>query len=163
MAKEIPLSRGLVALVDDADFESIGKIKWSALASGAKIYAAHQWRHPGGEKSAVLMHRLITEACGRLQVDHINGDGLDNRRANLRLCTKAQNAKNRKQRPPASGFKGVYRRDDGRGSGKRFRALISVDGQRVNLGAFPSALDAARAYDAAARRLHGEFASLNGV
>lgn len=90
-----------------------------------------------------------------LQVDHINGDGLDNRRSNLRVCTRSQNAANRVMPRKKHPYRGVLR------DRKRFRAYINANGQRTNLGSFDSPADAALCYDAAARRLHGEFAVLN--
>ena len=101
------------------------------------------------------MHNVI---AGAPQVDHVNGDGLDNRRANLRPASTAQNARNR-SRPSTnrSGFKGVsWVRDRG-----HWRAGIKVDGRSLNLGSFADPVEAAKAYDEAARRLHGKFARPN--
>ena len=104
------------------------------------------------------MHRLILNAPKGLVVDHINGNGLDNRKANLRLCTPAQNACNVRPRPgETSKYKGVafIKRE------RRWQVRISFRNKRKWIGYFDTEIDAARAYDQAARRLHKEFASLN--
>ncbi|MBV8278501.1 MAG: HNH endonuclease [Verrucomicrobia bacterium] len=104
------------------------------------------------------MHRLIVNAPPGVQVDHVNGDGLDNRRANLRLASATQNAHNRKiRRDNTSGFKGV-RFDQ---SSQRWDARITFQGKRYYLGLFVTAELAARTYDQAARRLFGDFARTN--
>ncbi|MHC4389402.1 MAG: HNH endonuclease, partial [Planctomycetota bacterium] len=90
-------------------------------------------------------------------IDHINGDGLDNRKANLRLATVAQNAWNANKRNPRSGYKGVCFA----GEKRLWRAAIVCNRKRIHLGYFRDRTTAAKAYDTAAKRLHGEFASLN--
>lgn len=106
------------------------------------------------------MHRLIMAAPKGVEVDHVNGDGLDNRRANLRLVTRSQNAKNLPaQEGRASPFKGVMIRK-GR-NGVRFLAAIQQDRERLKIGTYASEHEAARAYDAAARLFHGAFARTN--
>jgi len=107
----------------------------------------------GGGSRAVYLHRQITGAERGQVVDHINGNPLDNRRENLRICTQAQNTRNsRMHRNNRLGVKGVYEQ------GGRYRAQIRADGKKVCLGYFSTAEEAARAYAAAAQRLHGEFA-----
>lgn len=103
------------------------------------------------------MHRLIMAPPRHLFVDHINNDPLDNRRANLRLCTLQQNAMNAPGRGAVSGFKGVFLH---RRSG-RYYANITVDGRSHHLGSYVDPADAARAYDAAALAHFGEFAWIN--
>lgn len=152
MSREIPLTKGLVALVDDEDYETLAASTW--CVRGNPPYASRHiqlgYRRYGQE----TMHRAIMGATDGQHVDHINGDTLDNRRANLRLCTHYQNMCNR--RPNAGRkFKGVYRH------GKGWRVTIQAEGQKVCIGTFPSEEIAARAYDEAARQLHGEFARLN--
>lgn len=154
--KEIPLSRGLVALVDDADYEFLMQWKWSATSPTAgPVYAVRGYR-VGGRTCPVRMHRQILGIPVNWIVDHINGDGLDNRKVNLRLATPDQNAQNRRMRNKL-GFRGVYV------EGRKFRAIIQGGGHRRNLGLFASAEAAARAYDEAAVAMHGAYAVLNFV
>jgi hypothetical protein len=155
--KEIQLSRGYVALVDDADYEQLAADSWyAAVPRPGAVYAARNLYLGGRRQKQILMHRvLLSMQSGR--VDHINGDGLDNRRANLRPASVSQNGANRRaQASKHSIYKGVT---DGRGG--RWRALIGAAGIQRYLGTFPTEVAAAEAYDAAARELHGSFAALN--
>lgn len=157
MTVEIPLSRGLVALVDEIDWErSVGVGVWHALESGLTHYARRIEYRAGTANRSVLLHNFIT---GWSMVDHRNGDGLDNRRSNLRPATHSQNMANkRRYRNNTSGFKGVTRNT---GTGRPWRASLKHDGRRFHLGYFDSAAEAARAYDAAAIETFGEFARPN--
>jgi hypothetical protein len=155
VVREIPLSRGLVALVDDADYDQVvAPGSWYASPSGPNFYARKNcWR--AGHYVAVFMHMLIT---GWPNVDHRNGNGLDNQRANLRRSTRSQNMANR--RTPCtntSGFKGVH----WHARCRKWVAQIGANGQLHYLGLFSSPEAAARAYDAAAVGLFGEFARPN--
>ena len=156
--KRIPLTRGLFALVDDADFEWLNQWKWHAQKYSRKCYAV---RHdPADHAKVIIMHRLIMDAPDGLQVDHINHDGVDNRRSNLRLCTRSQNAMNeRPQRNRSSRFRGVslFKRNG------KWRARIRVSGELLWLGNWELEKDAARAYNEAAKKHFGEFAFLNPV
>jgi hypothetical protein len=151
----IPLTGGFVALVDDVDLPMLLAMgAWQAQHNGATTYARKSvWID--GRATSVNMHSVI---LGVSLVDHVNGDGLDNRRANLRAATSAQNAQNRRRRSDnTSGYKGVsWHR-----SSERWSAYITADGRRHHLGRFDDPTDAARAYDTAARELHGAFAALN--
>jgi hypothetical protein len=152
-AKLIPLTRGKFAIVDAEYYDRLNQYKWHAQKGGQTYYARRQ------EKGKlIIMHRLITNAPKGLFVDHRNHNGLDNRRENLRLCTRLQNARNRlPRRQGISKYKGVTwnkRR-------KKFIAAISLGGKKQYLGAFDSEIDAAKAYDKKARELFGEFAYLN--
>jgi hypothetical protein len=155
--KLIPLTQGHFAIVDDADFENVNQHKWSYHHTG---YAMRQVRvRPGrgGQKNEWLHRRLMQPGEG-LEVDHINHNKLDNRRANLRVCTKQQNRQNRKAyKGTSSGFKGVTWNT----REQKWYVKISVNGQRKHIGVFDSAEDAARAYDVAAREHFGAFACLN--
>lgn len=157
MVVEIPLTKGYVASVDDADAEYLGQYKWYARVSPGVLCAARYVKSEGGEEGQhVLMHRLLLDAPKDLEVDHINRNSLDNRRCNLRLATRSQNEANK---PPKRDrrFKGVYWRKDNH----LWRALIRVHGRLYSLGQFTTEIDAARAYDAAAVEAFGEFAFLN--
>lgn len=152
MAKKIELSSGYSTLVDDEDFESLSNFKWHYSAG----YASRTDR-TSGKARAVKMHRAIMGlSFGDVRViDHINGDPLDNRKDNLRVCTNAENMRNQKlYANTVSGLKGVYRRRNG-----TWRAQIQVDGKRKCLGYFKTAEEGHQAYVVAAKELHGEFAN----
>lgn len=147
----IPLTRGLSATVDRDLFEDLSRFNWLAHEhQPGKFYAARRTR-----SAYLYMHRVIAGAGDSVIVDHINGEKLDNRRANLRFCTRPQNQWN--SGPRTGRFKGVHwaKRD------RRWVAQIAANGRRINLGSFLDEVEAARAYDAAARDLHGEFAHQN--
>ena len=91
--KEISLTKGLVAIIDDEDFERVSRYKWVSLKNKRTVYASRSSDLKGGKKT-MYMHRFIMNPPSDMQVDHINGDGLDNRRVNLRVCTQSQNLKN---------------------------------------------------------------------
>lgn len=157
MTREIPLTRGYVAIVDAADYEIVAPYKWHA-AGRERVYACARPRHAG---DSISMHRLITGAKNGEQVDHCDGNGLNNRRANLRKCNNRDNARNqRRPRNNTSGFKGVTLLKRER-SGGPFRAYIHIAGRQLCLGHFRVAEDAARAYDRAAIEHFGQFACLN--
>jgi hypothetical protein len=157
MAREIHLSRGLVAIVDDDCFDWLSQWKWHASDQAASlVYATRHSKGPiTDRKTTVYMHRVLAGAGGSEKVDHANGDSLDNRRSNLRFCDLSQNAANTKRPPGKSGFRGVYP------SGNGWSARIEYRGERHMLGFFNCRIEAARTYDAAARQHHGAFALLN--
>lgn len=154
MTVEIPLSRGLVALVDDTDAPLVAGLSWHAAPSGATYYARRNVYSAG----RYITHRMHTVITGWPLVDHRNGDGLDNRRSNLRSATHRQNLANQRlSRRNTSGFKGVHlHRPTG-----RWVAQIGHAGRRYNLGYFDTPQDAARAYDRAAVERFGAFAATN--
>jgi len=148
--KTVPLTKGKVALVDDCDFESISKYKWH-LVKGK--YAARGIRE-GKATKAVYMHRLILNAPKEMLVDHRDGDGLNNQRANLRLASRRENARNRpEQKNNKAGLKGVSQVPSG-----RWRASIRANRRLIYLGIFETANLAADAYQQAAKAYHGQFA-----
>lgn len=154
--KEIKLTRGMVALVDDADFEYLSQFKWQAYPGGATWYAQRTTLGPIGR--CVQMHRDVMVAPKGIPVDHIDGDGLNNQRSNLRFCTQAENMRNRRKQPGTSSvYKGVtWDRDK-----HLWVAQIQTRGKTYKLGRFSCEEDAARTYNEAASRLFGEFARLN--
>lgn len=162
MAAEIPLTKGYVTVVDDCDAD-LDFPKWQVEEVNSEIvYAARKKYFGQRQKTTVKLHRLILERMLNRPlrrgeyVDHINGDGLDNRRCNLRLATAAQNQMNqRRRRDNTSGFKGV-RFDRAR---QRWRAEIRVDGKHIFLGRFDTPVEAHRAYCKAAALYFGEFAN----
>ena len=156
MTKKIPLTQGKFALVDDEDFEWLIQYKWyymNVAPNGG--YAAT------GNKPSRYMHRVILNPAIGSETDHVNGDGLDNRRCNLRACTHAENIWNkRNHRGSSSKYKGVVFHSAGKRR-KRWVANIYTNGTRTYLGYFKTAEEAAYAYDKAAKALFGEFARLN--
>lgn len=161
MTKQIPLSKGLFALVDDADYEWLSQWKWYASTHKCGAYAMRHAPNPAKcpRQISIFMHRLILNAPNGYEVDHINHNGLDNRRANLRVVTVAQNQCNRKHEYGSSRFKGVHW-DKVRG---QWRAYIWYNKKGIKLGHYPDERAAARAYNEAAKRLFGAFACLNAV
>ena len=152
--KEIQLTQGKVALVDDEDFDWLNQWKWCC----SHDYANKAVRLSNGKYSAITMHRLILLAHKGQEVDHINGNRLDNRRVNLRFCSRTENQYNKKrQKNNTTGYKGVRKHRDG-----KWEAKIRVNGERIYLGIYVNIHDAAKAYDEAALKYHGEFAYLNG-
>ncbi len=157
---EIPLTRGYVALVDDED-AGLSGLKWSADVSRGTVYAIRRSYTADGRVTTERLHRVVVHAKSGDHVDHVNGNGLDNRRSNLRVATYRQNAENQGRRKGnTSGFKGVSR--DARNPNMPWVArLRSGNGRRIHVGSYASPEDAARAYDRAAAIHHGPFARLN--
>jgi hypothetical protein len=149
---ELQLPSGHTVLFDDADADLVLQYKWYVEHDGMRDYA----RESG--KVRVFMHSLILALQAPYFPDHINGNGLDNRRCNLRPATKAENARNKpSQRGSSSHFKGVgWHRHK-----HKWQSRIQVAGKLIHLGAFVVEEDAARAYDVAADKYFGEFARLN--
>jgi hypothetical protein len=155
--KLIPLSQGLYAQVDDQDFEWLSKWKWSAVLKHNVWYAVRR-PEKHGRRRTVYMHREIMGFPDGKHIDHIDRDGLNNRRSNLRICSAAQNQRNRgKQVNNAAGHKGV----SWNWQKRKWEARINARGKRKFLGYFDSPEEAAFAYDRAAVQYYGEFAKLN--
>lgn len=165
--KRIPLTQGKYAIVDDCDFEGVNQYKWYTYrhtgrpAHGiAMFYAVRKIKGGGKGRYSTSMHRQVLQAKRGQQIDHINHDGLDNRRENLRFCTSEQNNRNRRPRVGvSSAYKGVSREQEA--ALKEWRAQIRVNGKSVNLGQFDNEIDAAIAYDNKAKEAWGDFAYLN--
>ena len=151
-ARRIPLTRGKFALVDAEDYYRLAQFKWCAQLGKTTIYAS---RRDGGK--SIKMHRLIMDPPDHLLVDHIDHNGLNNCRSNLRLCTIAQNACNAPSHGLSSKYKGVCwnKRKE------KWIARIRLNGKIYNLGYFTDEIAAAKAYDKKAGQLHGQFACLN--
>jgi len=185
--RRIPLTQGKYAIVDPQDYPRLSKYKWYASRNKHTFYAVrNRWSKNYSSKLKVKMHREILEnlslasttqnpvlspvegsklttqnchrnICDGFVIDHINHNGLDNRNANLRLATFAQNARNSRRRRNRSGYKGVcFTKDKG-----KYRAVIWHDNTRIHLGYFDSSISAALEYDRAAKKYHGDFAVLN--
>ncbi len=156
MYKTIPLTQGQFALVDEEDFAWLMQWNWCAdYKAQVDIWYAARTRRTSG----TLLHRVILGARRGQCVDHINGNGLDNRRSNLRLATYTENAQNRRKARGtfSSQYKGVY----WCAPTKKWRAQVQPNRTSVYLGQFDTEESAAKAYDAKARELFGAFALLN--
>jgi hypothetical protein len=150
--KQIPLTQGNFALVDDDDYMELSKFNWCACRHGNNLYA---YRSAKGKD--IAMHRVVL-LTKKPYIDHINHNGLDNRKQNLRGCTNAQNQMNTfLSRVNTSGFKGVYWNK----AHERWVARIRYNAKQIHLGNFTCLIKAAKAYDKAARKYHGHFARTN--
>jgi len=161
----IQLTQGQVTLVDNRDQEWLSKFKWCSFYNRTQHYAVRQPSRKDGKRKHIAMHRAIWEhhygtIPEGMEIDHINGNGFDNRLENLRLCTHHQNQFNqRKIKSASSKFKGVYLDKSHRG--KKWHSHIKIDGVMTTLGYFATEIEAARAYDAKAKEKFGCFANLN--
>lgn len=158
--KCIKLTQGKYALVDDEDYEQVNKRKWYVSYDNKKWYARRNITDPSTKKRIrIRMHREIMDCPKGLDVDHVNHNGLDNRKCNLRICTHSQNLFNQLPRRTntTSKYKGVYWNKKDR----RWRASIGIDGKQIYIGNFSTEIKAAEAYGKKAKELFGEFAYLN--
>ena len=160
--KTIPLTQGKFALVDDEDYDYINQWKWY-LDKGTRKkeypYASrNKIKSEGGKRGVVKMHRVIMNTPADMVVDHIDHNGLNNQKYNMRNCYPDQNAKNSTGYGESS-YLGVS--FDHRKKRKKVRAQICVEGKSIGLGYYLTEEDAARAYDRGARHYFGEFANLN--
>ncbi|MBI5954393.1 MAG: HNH endonuclease [Chloroflexi bacterium] len=154
--KQIPLTQGKFALVDDNDFDFLSQWKWYAKKDGNNFYAVRNGSKKNTPREHIRMHKVVLNASDNVVVDHIDRDGLNNTRANLRICTKSKNTRNHKlYMTNTTGFIGVSFHK------KKFVSRLTVDRKTIHLGCFSTAEEAARAYDNAALKYFGEFASLN--
>lgn len=154
--KQITTKNNDIILVDDDDFEYLNQYTWHLTKNG---YVRTNMRIDGIWKKQ-LMHKLITNTTSDEQVDHRDRNGLNNQRDNLRLCTNGQNQQNRGLgKNNTSGFCGVWWNK----RNKKYVAGIRASGQKIHLGYFDDKIEAAKIYNEAALKYHGEFATLNPV
>ena len=148
------------AKADPANYERLLKYEWFAQKGKNCFYAVRRVRGLKGSKLATIyMHHELIDVADGLLIDHVNQDSMDNRRANLRGATRAQNIRNRKKfaKSSSSKYKGVYWRKKTR----KWEVKITFEKKKIHLGTFCDEIEAAKAYDRAAIKYHGEFASLN--
>ncbi len=149
----VPLSQGYEAVIDTADAPLVGNFNWTAKISHRTVYA-HRKTQLNGVQRVFLLHRVLAGEPSGMQVDHIDNDGLNNRRENLRIVTHQQNTQNSRARVNnSSGFKGVSLDKKSR----KWLAQIQSDKKKRNLGLFETPEDAHAAYVSASRELHGLF------
>lgn len=150
---------GLYALIDDADYELVSQHQWHPRVSVNTVYAEAFIYFKGGSRKHISMHRLILDAVPGKDVDHIDGNGLNNCKSNLRQCSRQLNASNqRKSSGTASRYIGV----NSQSNGKTWRACVSINYRKNNLGTFPTEVEAAIARDEFVRGLpNAEFYAYN--
>ena len=155
--KQVRIARNNFALVDDDEYEKIAKRKWYMHKTEKINYARCKM-----ERGFQYMHRMVTKAKRGEYVDHINQNGLDNRKSNLRICTKSQNGCNRgKDKDNTSGYKGVTYITSRHKRRKRWRAQIVTNKKLICIGYYFTKKEAAIAYDNSAKKYHKEFAKTN--
>jgi len=153
----VPLKVGRFALIDAEDVERVSAFTWSLKWRRKATHPEYAYSHKSESGKSVQLHRFILGVDDSAFVDHKNGNGLDNRRCNLRAATRSQNMANSTMPLGASGYRGA-RLDIRR---NHWYATIQVERKKIYLGVHPTSESAARAYDKAARRYFGEFARLN--
>lgn len=158
--KEIKLTQGKVALVDDADFEFLNQWKWIAIKDENTFYAA-RGEYKNGKQTTLQMHRVLLGLINpKIEGEHIDRNGLNNQRNNLRIANRSQNCSNRPSfKGSSSKYKGVSRF----GNTNKWRARIQKDSVSKTIGIFNNEQEAALAYNNEAEKLHGDFAYLNKI
>jgi hypothetical protein len=158
--KEIFLTRDKFAFVDDDDYEWLNQWKWYCDKRGDLYYAARAIRRENGKWMPLRMHRAVLKLPhgDHRRIDHIDRNGLNNTKSNLRICSHQNNMRNRRKVPSkTSTFKGVFKKCDR----KRWYAAIGLNKKTYHIGVFDSEIEAAKAYDVVAQKYFGEFARLN--
>ena len=157
--KEIKLTHEKVTLVDDEDFEYLNQWKWRASKNKkSKTYYAQRDICIDNKRTTVFMHRIIMNPNKHMLIDHIDMNGLNNLKTNLRICNHSQNQCNRKSWG-LSKYLGVSIKK--KRSIIYYQTLIKVNKKSLYIGIFKSEIEAAKAYDKAAKEYHGEYANLN--
>lgn len=163
--KKIPLTQGRFAIVDDEDYDYLMQWKWYASKNWRTFYAVrHTRRNEQRPNKVILMHKEILSSHKKTDTDHIDGNGLDNRRHNLRECTVSQNGANRKKqtKQSLSQYKGVSKYTNGRHK-KPWIVMIKHHETAIYVGVFKTESAAAVAYNQKATELFGEYANLNVI
>lgn len=157
--KLIPLSQGKCAMVDDEDFERVSQYKWRYWSNKRNEYAqTHVYRN--GKRTTIKLHSFIMQPPKGVWVDHIDRNGLNCTRLNMRYATRSENRRNTCMRADnCSGFRGV----SFEGRARKWKAQIGHNGRNISLGYYATPEAAAHAYDKAATKLHGAFATLNNI
>ena len=155
--KKIQVTQGNFALVDNADFKFLNQYRWCILKSGNQLYARHSLPRINGKNKHILMHVLILDTPKGMDTDHKDGNGLNNQRKNLRICTRSENQRNRGvQKGNIAGIKGVslHRHN------KKWTAQICLNKKKVYLGSFDTKEKAGDAYRRVCIKYHGEYAKM---
>lgn len=153
------LSKGFKTIIDKEDYKFVNSFKWYACQKDNRYYASRTVRYGNrkdNKKHHLFLHRILLNAPEGIFVDHINGNSLDNRKNNLRLCSNKENSRNRKIKNKYKGIKKNL-------NCKTWSARITVDQIELYLGCFKNDIDAAMAYNEAAIKYFGKFAKLNDV
>jgi hypothetical protein len=157
---EIQLSNGYKTIIDNEDYEKVKKYTWYAKydSKGFAKYVSHNYRE-NGKLYSLKLHRFILNVCdSKVEVDHIDHNGFNNQKSNLRICSHIQNSRNRiMYKNKIVPYKGVSIRKEN----KKYRSRIRVNKKLINLGEYSNSVDAAKAYNEAAIKYFGEFACLN--
>lgn len=159
--KNIPLTQGKFAIVDDGDYDWLNQWKWYARKCGKEKWYAVRKQTINGKEYTIYLHRFIMNVPPGLEVDHINGNSLDDRHNNLRICRGQANKWNtqKQKRDKSSKYKGVCWHK----TNKKWWAYIHLNGNRKHLGFFDNEDDAGEAYNQGALELFGVFAQLNDI
>jgi hypothetical protein len=155
--KTINLTKGYSTIIDDKDYDYLAQWRWYASVTSKGFVYAKKVGIKNGKKAEYSMSRVIMHTPDGLFCDHINHNTLDNRRSNLRNCTRAENGRNKTPCRKTSRYLGVYRRK----SNGKYDATIMINGRVTHLGSFSHDWAAAIKYDTVAKKYHGEFANLN--
>ena len=164
--KEIQLTRGKSVFVDDEDYEDLAKYKWHTLKGTQTYYAVRWTRNIENKRVLLLLHRIVMKAPQEMFVDHIDGNGLNDCKSNLRLCTQKENNLNKKsQSNKTSKYLGVSlsRITVKEKTYLKWRATIKLNGKWEHIGYFKTEEEAATAYNKRAKILFGEFARINKI